>query len=137
MITQVAHLCIGTIDLNATRRFYCDGLGLTVAFEFKKEDGTVFGFYLAVGNQTFVEVFQQDSPAGNDSMMRHLCLQTETLDDLIRSLEQHGYEVSEKRLGCDGSWQAWTKDPSGIPIEFHQYTEDSSQLTGDTCVATW
>jgi lactoylglutathione lyase/glyoxylase I family protein len=36
----------------------------------------------------------------------------------------------EPILGADGSWQFWTADPDGNPIEFHQFTPESRQITG-------
>lgn len=51
-----------------------------------------------------------------------------------RCLGAGGYAVTEKKLGADQSWQAWTTDPSGVRIEFHQYTAHSSQVTGKDCV---
>jgi hypothetical protein len=45
-----------------------------------------------------------------------------------------GYDVTDKTMGADRSWQAWTKDPGGVRIEFHQYTARSCQKTGADCV---
>jgi hypothetical protein len=28
-----------------------------------------------------------------------------------------GIEITDKRLACDDTWQAWTADPSGVKIE--------------------
>jgi hypothetical protein len=42
-----------------------------------------------------------------------------------------------KKIGADNSWQLWCKDPTGIDMEFHQYTETSAQLTGADCIVNW
>ena len=49
-------------------------------------------------------------------------------------LIEKGYEVTEKKLGADESWQTWVTDPSGVRIEFHEYTEKSTQITGEDCI---
>ncbi len=41
------------------------------------------------------------------------------------------------KLGADGSRQFWMKDPNGMAIEFHQYNENSSQLTGQGVEVNW
>jgi hypothetical protein len=48
-----------------------------------------------------------------------------------------GYAVKDKIMGDDHTWQFWAKDPSGIDIEFQQYTDRSTQRTGEPCVVKW
>ena len=54
MIKGIAHLCIRVADLGRTARFYCEGLGLEKAFDFRRDDKTV-GFYLKAGNGNYLE----------------------------------------------------------------------------------
>jgi lactoylglutathione lyase/glyoxylase I family protein len=44
-VKQLAHVCIFAQDLEATRGFYRDVLGLDTRFNFLR-DGRIFGFYL-------------------------------------------------------------------------------------------
>lgn len=134
MIKQLAHICIHTADLEATARFYQEGLGLERGFEFAK-DGNLFGFYIKLGSDTFIEVFKGDpGVVGN---INHIAIQTDDIDAVMGRLRDHGYEVGDKSLGADHSWQAWTADPNGVRIEFHEYTPESMQLVGGTCVVDW
>ena len=133
MITRLAHICIGASDLEATERFYCGGLGLKRGFEFIK-DGRVIGFYLAVGGGNYIEVFHSaEADVQARAPIKHICLEVTDIDRVIAALRTGGYEVSDKRMGADGAWQAWTKDPGGVDIEFHQYTPNCCQLTGAPC----
>ena len=134
MITQLAHLCIHSNDLDATARFYFEGLGLERGFEFIR-DGELFGYYIQLGNNTFIEVFMGDP--GGVGNINHLAIETDDLDAVIDRLKEHGYETGEKVLGADDSWQAWTEDPNGVRIEFHEYTPTSFQLSGGTCIVDW
>ena len=134
MITGIAHVCIGSPDLGATARFYCEGLGFRKKFDFIR-NGEVAGFYLEAGAGAFVEVFRNDriNREGTPPIM-HLCLETDDIDNVRRQLKKAGFEVTEKAMGADNSWQCWTKDPAGVSIEFHEYTAESSQKTGADCV---
>lgn len=134
MIKGIAHVCIGSLDLAATERFYCSGLGMEKAFDFTRK-GRVVGFYLKAGGGAFVEVFLKDKVVPQpDAPISHLCLEVPDLDETIRRLQEHGYETTGKKVGADRSWQAWVEDPAGVRIEFHQYTPESSQLSGAVCV---
>ena len=134
MITGFAHVCLAAADLEATERFYSDGLGFQKVFDFVR-DGDVVGFYVKVTDGTYIEVFRQDDIRPDGSCpIRHFCLEVADIDEVSAHLKSSGYDVTDKKLGADHSWQAWTADPSGVRIEFHQYTEDSCQKTGQTCV---
>lgn len=134
MINCLAHVCIAACDLASTERFYCSGLGFRRVFDFIR-GGEVIGFYLEVSERSYIEIFRQDEIHGYGSCpIRHLCFEVGDMDEVSRHLRALRYEVTEKELGADGSWQIWTTDPSGVRIEFHQYTEHSSQVTGRDCI---
>ncbi|MEX0330216.1 MAG: VOC family protein [Puniceicoccaceae bacterium] len=134
MIKRLAHACIHSQDLTETEAFYCQALGMERHFAFEK-DGDLFGFYLKVGDQTYIEVFKGEPGAvGN---INHLALEVEDMDAAIARLKDHGIDVTEKKLGADQSWQAWLTDPSGVRIELHQYTAESSQYNRRTVKVDW
>lgn len=134
MIKQLAHACIFTQDLDETARFYLEALGLEKGFDFIK-DGALFGYYIKLGQNSFIEVFKgQPGSVGN---INHLAIEVEGMDKLTKRIASHGYEIGQKKLGADHSWQVWTQDPNGVRIEFHEYTEESLQLRGGTCIVNW
>jgi lactoylglutathione lyase/glyoxylase I family protein len=137
MIKALAHLCIFSSDLERSRAFYCDALGLKKHFEFHK-DGKLFGFYLQVAPGQFIEIFQTHA---TDEIRRqrihHFCLEVEDIDLLREKLLAHGVAVTPKKLGCDQSWQCWCQDPDGTELEFQQYTPQSSQFTKTDCIVNW
>ena len=137
MIKQLAHINIGSHDLKASENFYCNILGLQKTFEFIK-DGELFGFYAAAGDVTFIEVFQEAQQSGaRTHLLHHICLEVEDLEAAIAEIRSKGWPISDKKLGGDNSWQAWIEDPSGVQIELMQYTEESSQFTGEPCMVDW
>ena len=134
MIKGLAHVCLSATDLAAAERFYCCGLGLKKAFDFIG-DGRVVGFYLEVSRGGYVEVFLRDGiDAKANGPIQHFCLEVDDIEQTGLRLTENGYEVTPKKLGADQSWQMWTTDPSGVRIEFHQYTDSSSQITHENCI---
>lgn len=137
VIKQLAHINIGSYDLTASEDFYCNILGMQKTFEFIK-DGEPFGFYAAAGNTTFIEVFKEEGESGaRTRLLHHICLEVEDLDAAILEIRAKGWQISDKQLGGDNSWQAWIEDPSGVQIELMQYTAESSQFTGQPCEVDW
>jgi catechol 2,3-dioxygenase-like lactoylglutathione lyase family enzyme len=134
MITQLAHLCIHAADLDETARFYVEAMGLEKGFEFIK-DNQLFGYYIKLGNNTFIEVFKGEP--GGPGNIDHLAIETDDIDAVIARIKAHGYAIGEKTLGADHSWQVWTSDPDGVRIEFHEYTPRSMQLNGGSCPVDW
>lgn len=136
-IKQVAHVCIFAKDLEQTKAFYTDVLGMDVAFHFTR-GGDVFGFYLDVGNGSFIEVFHKPAASHDEAnQINHLCLEVEDLGAAIDHLRENGVYASDKKLGCDETWQSWIRDPSGTKIELFQYTDKSAQFVGGDRVANW
>ena len=75
-----------------------------------------------------------EAPEPGQQLIQHMCLEVDNLDSVIEQVKARGWEISEKTMGGDHSWQTWITDPNGIKIEFHEYTENSLQKTGKDCV---
>ncbi len=129
MIIGLAHACFFVKDLEASTVFYRDKLGLTPAFEFFRPTGQKHGQYFHLGGRTFIELFQAGQPPvrGEGQSYHHICLEVTDLRATAETLRQRGVEVSEPKLGSDGSWQAWLADPDGNRMELHEYTAESKQ----------
>lgn len=134
MIKGFAHVCLAATDLVAVESFYCQGLGFKKVFDFIR-NGAVTGFYLEIASGVYIEVFVGgEIDRKSRSPVSHFCLETDDIDQVAMRLAENGYETTPKKLGADQSWQIWVTDPSGVRIEFHQYTAKSSQLTHENCV---
>ncbi|MHC4200491.1 MAG: VOC family protein [Planctomycetota bacterium] len=131
-----AHVCIKTGDLGATERFYTGVLGLEKVFNFCR-DGKPCGFYLRISDRQFIEVFDDGGVENRRPAIAHICLETHDLDLALGELKAHGIATTDKKLGCDKSYQTWFKDPNGIDIELHEYTDRSAQLTGEDVSVDW
>ena len=136
-VKQLAHVCIFARDLEATRGFYRDVLGMDTRFNFLR-DGRIFGFYLDCGGRSHVEVFEKAEANYSDrNQINHFCLEVEDLDAAIAHIQSKGVVVTQKKHACDDTWQAWTSDPNGVKIELFEYTDKSAQFTGGDRVADW
>ena len=136
-VKQLAHVCIFAYDLDATRGFYRDVLGMDTRFNFLR-DGRIFGFYLDCGGRSHVEVFENSEARHSEAnQINHFCLEVEDMDAAIAHIRSKGVEVTAKKLACDDTWQAWIKDPNGVRIELFEYTAKSAQFIGGNRVADW
>lgn len=137
MNISIAHICIYTRDLEASQKFYCDGLGMKKVFDFTL-NGQLYGFYLEMSPGNFIEVFlNAEFDAENRGPLRHLCLETDDIVAMRDRLNRGGIVTTEITRGCDQTFQFWFRDPSGNDIEFHQYTAESAQFTGTDCEVDW
>jgi len=140
MIKKLAHVCLFTDRADAMIAFYRDVLGFPVKFTMSHDDGTVFGWYFACGDLTFVEIFDQRGAvkqwggevvamrSNQQAHARHFCFEVEGLETEVARLEKLGLEVRPVSVGMDHSKQAWIKDPDGNDIELMEYTLRSRQL---------
>ena len=134
MIKGLTHAAIRVTDIEQSIRFYCDILGLEERFRLMRDDGTVGLVYLQIVPGQFIELFPgapgpRAEPQG--SSVVHVCLEVDDIQESYREMTARGLEATrEPKVGGDRSWQFWTKDPDGNPIEFHQFTPDSMQVTG-------
>ncbi|TGQ63868.1 VOC family protein [Mesorhizobium sp. M00.F.Ca.ET.186.01.1.1] len=136
-VKQLAHVCIFANNLEETRRFYRDVLGMEIQFNFLR-DGEVFGFYLNCGGRSHVEVFRKDGARFSETdQINHLCLEVEDIAAAIAHITSSGVEVTARKLACDDTYQAWLRDPNGVKIELFEYTARSAQFTGGDRVADW
>jgi lactoylglutathione lyase/glyoxylase I family protein len=136
MFKRIAHICLNVRNLQQSLDFYTR-LGLVPVFRFTRK-GARFGVYLKLADSAFIEIFEDptlEKPVNTGIV--HFCLETEDLDRLTADLQTRGIACSEKKLGCDHTWQIWLKDPDGNAFEVHQYTPKSMQFTGGTVEADW
>jgi len=148
MLTRLAHLCLKTSRLEEMAAFYRDGLGATIKFRYRNREGTPIGYYVALGEMSFIEIFDHaDAHRRSGSAkpcepledprdpwlarFNHFCLQVEGLDEYVAQIEARGVTVTGRKTGNDRSRQAWVKDPDGNLIELQEYTPQSRQLTGE------
>lgn len=134
MITGLTHAAVQVTDLERSLRFYVDVLGLPEQFRLTNDQGQPWLVYLRVADRQFIELFPTAKgpySRPEQSGVVHICLEVDDIQATYREMTARGLTTrGEPNMGADGSWQFWTSDPDGNPIEFHQFTGDSRQITG-------
>lgn len=120
-LKRMHHVSFAVADLAASRRFFCDVLGLPEA---ERPNFDFPGAWLAVGDRQ-IHLIEQTGAGrevrGRISRSDHLAMEVEDLDVVKARLSECGIEFAEggnERLGMS---QAFCSDPDGHTIEFVQY----------------
>lgn len=134
MIIGLTHVAVRVTDINRSIEFYSELLGLPEQFRLTNDAGDPCLVYLKVSDNQFIELFPgaQGShiPPENAGVV-HICLQVDDIQQTYKEMIARGVVPhGEPILACDESWQFWTHDPDGNPIEFHQFTPESRQING-------
>jgi catechol 2,3-dioxygenase-like lactoylglutathione lyase family enzyme len=148
-VRALSHTAFNVRDLDAAVAFYADVLGLEKAFEVRVPEffattghpfaalvGEVGIVYIRLGNRNFLELFRSlpdtDPATGGPNTFAygftHICLEVSELTAFVDELRGKGVTIDEEvKLGPDGSYQAWIRDPDGNRIELMEYTPESLQ----------
>lgn len=121
-ITDIIHVTIKTMDLEATNRFYTEVLGMT--FSDKRPPMNVDGSWLDF-NGTQIHVlagegaFAEDDPHWGTGTVDHVAVHAVGYDEMRRRVEEFELEYRENDIPTAGLWQLFVRDPSGVMIEMN------------------
>lgn len=122
---RLAHVCLGTRDLEMAVTFYCGQLGFRIVHEFRNDTGERYGFILALQEGAVLEFFLQREGRPDHGMFRHFCLEVDDIQATAQAMRDLGHSVDVTHGRTDNVPQFWITGPDGIRIEFHQYDETS------------
>lgn len=130
-LTRMEHLLVLTDDIDATRDFYCQVLGLEAgerpALEFP-------GHWLYVGEVPAVHVAERaaysahartlgmsasQEAEGGTGAIDHIAFNGSDYEEIAARLEQHGVEARRNAVPAAGLRQLFLKDPNGVTIEIN------------------
>lgn len=131
MLVRLAHVCLETPDLEESESFY-QLLGAQRRFEFHNRQNQLIGMYMYFGKDSYIELVKVAEPRG-EGAINHFALQVSDIDAAYSLLQRSNVQVTDKELGVDNTWMVTCRDPNGVLIELHQYTQDSLQHRGGTC----
>ena len=135
MITNIAHNAVTVADMEASLRFYTEGLGFRKAFEIPNPDtGEPWIVYLNICPGQFLELFYggtEQNPWRNEHIgFNHFCFEVDDIHTAVEKVRQAGYPIDiEPKQGADMNWQAWVTDPNGVRIELMKIDPNSPQAT--------
>jgi catechol 2,3-dioxygenase-like lactoylglutathione lyase family enzyme len=114
-VVGMNHFTVLTDDLERTRRFYSDLLGLT---EGHRPDLGFPGAWLYCGDQAVLHVIAgrplPDPPAG---VLDHMAFSATDLPATVATLDRHGVRYDLRRQRDATTWQLFFFDPSGARVE--------------------
>ena len=113
-IEGMNHFNVLTDDVEATRHFYCDILGL------EKGERPPFkfdGLWLYAGGRPILHVSEARLPAERAGVIDHIAFSSRDLRATIARLEQHGIRHSISQQVGTGIWQVFCHDPMGARVE--------------------
>src|SRR4051794_14801854 len=126
-ITHMQHYMVLSKNLEKTRAFYCDVLGLRTGprppFDFE-------GLWIYVGDVAAVHVATQSSYEGTGRVaasaarhgsgsVDHIAFSANNYDELIASFNRHGVKYRATQVPGSDLRQLFVLDPDGIQIEIN------------------
>jgi len=133
---SLAHICLSVKSLERSIEYY-QKLGFKSKFTFTR-NGKLYGCFLEINDCNFLELFENpDMSAPVNTGIVHFCLESKNMDAFIEKLNSEGISHTDKKLGCDNTWQIWLTDPDGNALEIHEYTDRSMQKSGGEVEADW
>lgn len=130
-VSGLAHVAIRVTDIDQTLDFYVNRLGFSELMRLDR-DGRLWLIYLRINDTQFLEIFVEGEgvgvPGPEATGYNHLCLSVPDIDQTVAELTAVDVPlVNPKKLGLDGNWQCWIKDPDGHRIELMQMMPDGMQ----------
>jgi len=126
-ITQMQHYMVLSKNLEQTRHFYCDVLGLRTGF---RPPFDFEGLWIYVGDVAVVHVATQTSyevsgrveAAGKrhgSGSVDHIAFSADNYDELVSSFDRHGVKYRATKVPDSDLRQLFVLDPDGIQIEIN------------------
>jgi len=122
-ILEVEHINVTTSDLERTRRFYIEVLGLK---EGNRPPFSRPGAWMYLGERALVHISTGRAPAtqGSDAF-DHIAFKASDLRGMREHLKQHGVVFSEFSVPDRELHQLFLRDPEGMQIELLFSGEDA------------
>lgn len=129
---RLLHTMIRVRDLEASLKFYCEGLGMQVLSEFNSEQGRFslrFLSYTDFAGGPAIELthnWDQGEPYTHGSGFGHVAIGVPDIEAACAKAQAAGgtVTVAPKHMVPGAPKLAFVKDPDGYPIEFIQIRRD-------------
>jgi catechol 2,3-dioxygenase-like lactoylglutathione lyase family enzyme len=129
-LLKLEHYLVLSDDIDGTRDFYCDVLGMREGFRPKLGFP---GYWLYVGDVPSIHIAEWESyavwtkavgipissRAESTGAVDHIAFNASGFDEVRARLQARGLEISENLLDEIGLRQLFIYDPNGVPIELN------------------
>lgn len=129
-LLRMEHYLVLSDDIDKTKDFYCDALGLREGFRPTLEFP---GYWLYVGETPCIHIAEWrtyadwtaevgipiSTKAASTGAVDHIAFNATGFDEMRARLKSRGIDVSENLLDEIGMRQLFFHDPNGVPIELN------------------
>lgn len=122
-LRNLNHVLVLAEDLEATRDFYVDVLGLEVG---ERPPFKIPGYWLYLGDQAVVHLASSDPARPGDEAedrgtgaLDHIAFEASGLADMTARLDAQGIPVRQREVPGLGLRQLFIQDPNGVTIELN------------------
>jgi catechol 2,3-dioxygenase-like lactoylglutathione lyase family enzyme len=129
------HINIRTLDLEGTRDFYADVMGLEEGF---RPPFPTPGHWMYAGDAAIVHISPSEpdgpartNPEGMGDGLDHFAMWGSGLDDQLATLDRHGIDYEKRLAGGGRVIQVFFDDPNGARIELG-FDPEAEGVTAET-----
>lgn len=131
LVNSLFHIAIKSPDIEATRQFYCDVLGMTLAerpplgfpgyWIQSPLPGGVAMFHIYGGDEALEE---DGSMASGCGVIDHVSLSCQGFYEIKKKLDECGLDYRQNIVQSIRLWQLFVYDPSGVLLEL-SFSQDA------------
>jgi catechol 2,3-dioxygenase-like lactoylglutathione lyase family enzyme len=129
-LTGMEHYLVLTADLEATRDFYQDALGMSQGF--RPQLGFP-GYWMYIGATPVIHIAEWNTytahsngkdipvtaPAHSTGAFDHVAFNAQDFTEVVARLERHGVTPARNLVSRSGMRQLFVFDPNGVKIEIN------------------
>lgn len=118
LLLGLDHVTVRSADLEQTRRFYCDLLGMRIG---PRPAIPLPGHWFYIGSEAVVHVLprQDEAAPGSQGPIDHFALKAENRPAFEQRLRAAGQPFESRRLAATDTWQIFLDDPDGARVELN------------------
>lgn len=139
-LLHLDHFLIQTTDMDATRDWWVDILGLRVG---PSPDFRFPVCWLYIGDTDVVHLTtgggdvsdnrkaylgQQSTATEGSGVVDHIAFRASGLQDVMARLKSHGVEFTKRMVSDQGQFQLFLLDPNGVKIELTFSNEEAADI---------
>jgi len=132
-LTKLEHYLVLTADIDGTRDFYCQVLGMR---EGPRPPLGFPGYWLYLGDTAVIHIAEWQTytehsatrdipvstPAPGTGALDHIAFNASDYDEFLANLERAGVQAHRNIANANGLRQVFLLDPNGIKIEVNIWT---------------
>jgi catechol 2,3-dioxygenase-like lactoylglutathione lyase family enzyme len=138
-LSHLEHYLIQTADLEGTRDWYVEVLGMRVG---PHPDFKIPVYWMYIGDKDVLHIAEggpnvsenrlrylgQDSQATHGSgVIDHIAFRATGLDDTVAHLKRRGIAFTERRVDDQGLYQLFLHDPNGVKVELNFSADEAGE----------